>query len=391
MLREFVEIAEKREEPFSSICARFGVSRTTGYKWLKRYRERGVAGLVEQSRRPKSSPRKIPESVEDLVHSLRRENPDWSGVRIAEELKAKEISPLPAPSTIDLILRRRRLGNQARQVATWGAKADVMRFEPNYRWAIQYGRIIRLANGEETCPVLVRDVATKFIIGGTLLKKSERDTAMIPWLESLFKRFGMPWRMRIPVARNYTDLEVWLIRLGQGVDFAPEVSSDENSELRHLASSLAKLPSYQRGPLEERAFKKDTFDALYRTPGLVRDRAQALIEGIREKENFGGKQEALQKRSPIALYRPSIRDFPSLLPEISYESQAEVRLVSEKGMFTFQRRLVHVGRNFAGLLVELRPLPEMDHYLVLLSMQVLGEVDLSNAKRDETTSLPLRH
>ena len=390
-MREFVEAAEKREEPFSSTCARFGVSRTTGYKWLKRFRERGAAGLVAQSRRPKNSPNRIPESIENLVHSLRRENPDWSGARIYEELKLRKVSPTPAPSTIDLILRRRRLESQDMRLITDSTKADVMRFEPNYRWAIQYGRTIRLANGEDACPVLVRDVATQFIIGGTLLTKSERDSLMKPWLESLFKHFGMPWRMHIPGVRSYTDLEVWLIRLGLRVDFAPEASRQGSAELEHLASRLAKLPSYQRGPLEDRALNKDIFDTLYRISDLAKNRAQALLEGIREKENFGGKQEAMQKLSPIALYRSSIRDYPLSLSEVSYAPGAEVRLVSEKGIFTFQRRLVHVGRIFAGHLVELRALPEIDHYQVLLSMQVLGEVDLSTAERDETTSLPVRY
>ncbi len=35
------------DEPMSALCARFGISRRTGYKWLKRYRD--VAPLVWQS------------------------------------------------------------------------------------------------------------------------------------------------------------------------------------------------------------------------------------------------------------------------------------------------------------------------------------------------------
>ena len=31
----------------TELCARSGIARETGYVWLRRYRERGVAGLVE--------------------------------------------------------------------------------------------------------------------------------------------------------------------------------------------------------------------------------------------------------------------------------------------------------------------------------------------------------
>jgi len=32
---------------FSELCARYGVSRKTGYKWIERYRREGVLGLEE--------------------------------------------------------------------------------------------------------------------------------------------------------------------------------------------------------------------------------------------------------------------------------------------------------------------------------------------------------
>jgi transposase len=42
----------------SVLCRHYGISRKTGYKWLKRYREEGEAGLADRSRRPHRSPRK---------------------------------------------------------------------------------------------------------------------------------------------------------------------------------------------------------------------------------------------------------------------------------------------------------------------------------------------
>ncbi len=47
--QEFVELALHQSAPFTDLCRRFGVSRQTGYKWLNRYKEDGIAGLADQS------------------------------------------------------------------------------------------------------------------------------------------------------------------------------------------------------------------------------------------------------------------------------------------------------------------------------------------------------
>ena len=44
--------AEKQEEAAAALCQQFGVSRAVGYKWLGRYREAGVEGLLDCSRAP---------------------------------------------------------------------------------------------------------------------------------------------------------------------------------------------------------------------------------------------------------------------------------------------------------------------------------------------------
>src|SRR5213592_683488 len=40
----------------TELCALYGVSRKTGYKWIERYVRHGPAGLEEGSRRPRRSP-----------------------------------------------------------------------------------------------------------------------------------------------------------------------------------------------------------------------------------------------------------------------------------------------------------------------------------------------
>jgi len=389
MWREFVVLAEKGDEPFTAVCARFGVSRKTGYKWLNRFRAEGEAGLVEQSRRPKTSPHKTPEHVADLVLDLRRENPDWSAARISAELKQQGVMPLPAPSTIDLILRRRREAASL-QAATLGRHPDTLRFEPNYRWVLSFGRELKLAGGVLRTPALVRDETTNFIVGAALLPAGRPEEELTGFLGLLFRRHGLPWRVALPAPRAHTPMSVWLMRAGLGIDFVPAGSMMPETEHQQLAARLAALPSYQRAAWGERLHQADLRHPLYEARAIPENQAKALLEQIRAQQNFGGKQEALQQRSPLSLYRPSERAMPEKLPELAYAPEAEIRLVSEKGIFTFQRRLVHVGRAFAGLEVELKPTPLAGHHFVFFAGQMLGQVDLTAAEMDETTSLPLR-
>jgi transposase len=70
-----------------SLCRRFGVSPTTGYKWLERWRIEGMAGLEELSRRPQSSPWHSAAATEDAVLCVRAQHPAWGGRKIARRLK----------------------------------------------------------------------------------------------------------------------------------------------------------------------------------------------------------------------------------------------------------------------------------------------------------------
>lgn len=76
---EFVTLAMREDANISALCRRFGVSRTTGYKWIRRYKAEGKDGLKDQSRKPRSSPNKTSDRVEEAVCSVRRKHPGWGG------------------------------------------------------------------------------------------------------------------------------------------------------------------------------------------------------------------------------------------------------------------------------------------------------------------------
>lgn len=105
-MRFVIEATQKRSS-FSALCAAYEISRPTGYLWLRRYRQQGVDGIAERSRKPHYSPRRTDGDSERRVTELRSRYPDW-GARKLQVLLAREGVQLPR-NTIHHILRRRDL------------------------------------------------------------------------------------------------------------------------------------------------------------------------------------------------------------------------------------------------------------------------------------------
>jgi len=91
----------------AELCREFGISRKTGYKWLKRFCERGALGLEDLSRRPRSSPlRADGEAVVELIR-LRRLHARWGPKKLrAILLRLMPTHQVPSIRTIARILDR---------------------------------------------------------------------------------------------------------------------------------------------------------------------------------------------------------------------------------------------------------------------------------------------
>jgi transposase len=70
-------LAVQAGEPAVVVAAYLGVSRQTLQNWLRRYREAGLAGLVDRSRRPPSCGHQASAEVETLVGELRGKHSWW--------------------------------------------------------------------------------------------------------------------------------------------------------------------------------------------------------------------------------------------------------------------------------------------------------------------------
>lgn len=97
----FVGAVKQRRASFCSLCAAFGITRKTGYKWWNQFERKGVDGLVEGSRRPHGNSRSMPSAVTDRLVAARRAHPTWGPRKLVAWVERFEPDwKLPAPSTV---------------------------------------------------------------------------------------------------------------------------------------------------------------------------------------------------------------------------------------------------------------------------------------------------
>ena len=85
-------------EKMAGLCREFGISRKTGYKIYNRYKDCGIEGLTDRSRRPYRHANQLPMQIEKLIVHLKKEYPHWGAIKIRARLRTSSAPP-SAPST----------------------------------------------------------------------------------------------------------------------------------------------------------------------------------------------------------------------------------------------------------------------------------------------------
>jgi transposase InsO family protein len=125
--------------PVAHVAAELGISRATGYKWWRRWREEGAAGLYSRSSRPHSSPTRTAAEIEQRVLALRRDR-RLGPARIAG------IVGLP-PSTVHRILTRHAMPKLAWLDRPTGTPVRYERARPGELVHVDIKKLGRLREG----------------------------------------------------------------------------------------------------------------------------------------------------------------------------------------------------------------------------------------------------
>jgi transposase InsO family protein len=359
---EFALLAAMEDFSIRELCRRFSVSPRTGYKWLSRYRVEGMTGLADRSRKPRKSPTRTSEDIEEMVVDMRLKHPVWGGRTIQARLQAQGYSIVPRPSTITAILHRRGLigDRDSSGHRAWH------RFEheaPNQLWQMDFKGHFSTTCGR--ChPLTVLDDHSRFALGLEACR-DELGTTVKERLTLIFRRYGLPQRMIMDHGspwgsdpeHPYTSFTVWLMRLGiavcHGRPYHPQTQGKNERFHRTLKAEV---------------LQGNVFNDLRQ--------CQHAFDKWRDVYNFERPHQALGYATPASRYRPSSHSFHEMLPAIEYGPDDLVRKVQAGGEITFHGRSFKVSKAFYGLPIALRPTKEDGLWQAYFLTQPIAYIDL---------------
>lgn len=342
---ELVLLGEKAN--VSQLCKRYGISRKVFYKWQKRYRQHGEAGLVDQDRRPKRSPGQITGSVEERVVELRRQNPEWGARKLRVLLEREQIAPLPSVSTIGAILQRNGL-----------IKAEIslqhkpmQRFEykhPNELWQMDFKGHFKLLDNATCYPLTITDDHSRFNLCLAACGNQQSLTVK-QMLTNVFRKYGIPdmiltdngspWGIAGNACADgevtLSALEIWLLQLSvkviHGRAYHPQTQGKEERFHRTLKTEL----------LQYEQFKNVSH-------------CQSRFDKWRDKYNLERPHEAIGLKTPVELYSPSMRSFPEILPAIEYPHTDILKRVDRRACIRFKGADYKIGKGLIDQTIAIR-------------------------------------
>lgn len=368
---EFVMLASAEGSNLRGLCRRFGISPTTGYKWLERWRTAGAGGLAELSRRPRRSPLRSDAATEVAVLSVRGEHPAWGGRKIARRLKDLGHDRVPAPSTVTAILRRHGVA-----LGAFGGGAQAFtRFEhgePNQLWQMDFKGHVAMARGR-LHPLTVLDDHSRFAVVLSACADQRTETVRSR-LIAAFRRYGLPETIITDngspwgdgPANRFTPLGVWLIEQDIGIAHArpyhPQTMGKDERFHRSLKAEALSGPPFADLGAAELAFMR-----------------------WRRVYNHERPHQALDLAVPASRYQASRRDYAETSARFDYAPGDIVRRVQQGGRVSLFGRTIRLPKAFRGKSVAFRQTDIDGVFHAVFRAQFIAAIDIRTVDRNHQT------
>ena len=340
---EFLEAHDEALFTMTELCARFGISRKTGYKWLARVAAGGRRALGDQSRAPHHCPHRIPEDIARLICEARRAHPEWGPVKLLAWLAPRHPSlAWPAASTAGDLLVREGLvtKRRRRRPVTHPGVVPPTTTEPNDLWTADFKGQFTTTDGIYCYPLTIADQHSRFLLACHGVPSTHAVLAR-PIFERTFREYGLPHAIRtdngVPFAttalHGLSDLNVWWMRLGIQHQRIHPGCPQENGAHERMHRTLKRgaiRPPRANLAAQQRAF--NAFRLEYNT-----ERPHAYLHG----------------QTPGSRYHESPRAYPTRLPVPTYPGHFLVKKVTFAGTVRFQYRLLYIATALTDQLVGL--------------------------------------
>ena len=334
---QFVAECLAGDEPMSVLCARYGISRQTGYKWKQRFEAEGARGLDERSRAPLHHGRAMSaELVVELIEA-RRAKPYWGPKKLLAVLQRTHPDVAwPAPSTVSDLFRREGLSTPRRRrrrpltveapFAAVGAANDA--------WCIDFKGWFRTADGTRCDPLTLTDAYSRYLLGLEIIEP--RTEAVEKVTDRLFREHGLPRAIRSdngpPFAASgaggLSRLSARWVKMGIELERIEPGKPQQNGRHERMHRTLKAetcMPPAANAPAQQRRF-----------------------DAFRNEYNAERPHEALGQRPPATLYTASGRPFPNRLEDPVYRPDEQVRRVRTSGEIKWRGGFVFVSEVLIG-------------------------------------------
>jgi transposase InsO family protein len=341
---QFVRDAQRDRFTMSELCARYGVSRRIGYKWLARYEAEGRSGLADRSHVAHHCPHKIQAAMEDLLITERIAHPHWGARKLLAVLARHHprIRSWPAASTVADLLARRGLVHKrrARRASVHPGVVRPVTVAPNDLWTADFKGQFRTGDGKYCYPLTLADQHTRYLLACRGVLSTQTITAK-PIFERVFREYGLPLAIRtdngVPFAtqaiHGLSYLNVWWMRLG-------------------ILHQRSRPGCPQDNGAHERMHRTLKRQAIKPVRGSCTAQ-QRNFEAFRREYNDERPHEHLHQATPASRYRASRRPYPERLPLLEYPGHFVVKKVTTGGTFRFRTRLLYLANAMVDQLIGL--------------------------------------
>lgn len=314
-------------ERMSDLCHEFGISRPTGYKFLKRFEREGVAGLNDQSREARINGRGTNPTVQKLILDLKKEYPTWGAPKIKEILNRRYPGfKLPAISTVHAILDRNDLVRKRRSKRYRAEGTNLKPAKnPNDLWCTDFKGQFRLLNNHYCFPLTISDQATRNILGCDALESINEEECFSMFTRT-FQEFGLPHAIRSDNGAPFSTrslfglsrLSVWWLRLGIKLERIEPGHPEQNGRHERMHRTLKQ--DIKIKPAKNILQQQEYFDDFVRTFNTQRP------------------HEALSMKTPCEIYKKSNKEFPKFLSEPTYADCDKTIILSKCGCIYLNRQ-----------------------------------------------------
>lgn len=324
-------------EKIAVLCREFGISRKTGHKIVERYKDTGLQGLSDRSRRPYRHAHQLPYQMERSILALKQEYPEWGAPNLREKL-IRQYPQIPAPaiSTVHAVLDRHGLvvRRKRRRYKAEGTKLQASHC-PNGLWCADYKGEFMLGNKRYCYPLTITDYHSRYLLACEGLESTKEPFAFSVF-ERVFKQYGLPDTIRTDNGLPFSSpnalyglsrLSVWWLRLGIAIERIKPAHPEQNG--RHERMHLT---------LKKEACKPAAFNILQQ---------QEKLDAFRERYNHQRPHQAIAMKYPAELYTPSAKVYQGL-PELEYPFADKTITVTHCGRICMGKKKINLSQVFAG-------------------------------------------